>query len=87
MMTQPWLVEVCPEALQLLMYFNPDSAWMLEIAYRDDDCRLHKLYTHIGVIEDEVMPWCVLPPFARMLTREEFIDLIYNPFVYSFDIP
>lgn len=88
MITEPWLAPVCPEAIELMMYFNPDSAWMLDITYKDErDKRTKKLYTHIGGIDDKVMPWCVLPPFANVLTKEEFIDLIYKPFIYSLDIP
>lgn len=83
-----WLVPRCREAIDLLNYYNPDAAFMLELMYKDtDDGRVKHLYDHIGVLEGEIWPWALKPPMCELLTIDEFKEKIYDPFVFDFDLP
>jgi hypothetical protein len=83
-----WLVPRCREAIDLLNYYNPDAAFMLELMYKDtDDGRVKPLYDHIGVLEGEIWPWVLKPPMCELLTIDEFKEKIYDPFVFDFDLP
>jgi hypothetical protein len=83
-----WLVPRCREAIDLLNYYNPDAAFMLDIMYKDtDDGRVKPLYDHIGVLEGDIWPWAVKPPMCELLTIDEFKEKIYHPFVFDFDLP
>jgi hypothetical protein len=83
-----WLVPRCREAIDLLNYYNPDAAFMLDLMYKDtDDGRVKPLYDHIGVLEGEIWPWALKPPMCELLTIDEFKEKIYDPFVFDFDLP
>ena len=83
-----WLVPRCREAIDLLNYYNPEAAFMLEIMYKDGDDKLMKpLYQYIGILDENIWPWVIKPPMCEMLTIDEFKEKIYNPFVFDFDLP
>lgn len=85
--TGSWMVPMCEEAIDYLKYHNPELMWMLDITYKHHiDKRTKKLYTHIGKLTEEVLPWCFIPPFVEVMTVEDFIDKIYIPHTFSLDV-